>query len=306
MTTNLSSLFGSTGGGTWKSQTFTTTGIWSVPEGVEVVKIVMAGGGGGGGYWNSPGGMGGNSVFYAPIPIVAQGGWGACRADFSAWNDNIMNGWGGNGGGVSGGEVLLFHPSGIPLASPPQLITVTNGGKSYSTNDGTLYKTHAGMGQSSGSSITGGGGGAGGRRGGTVPGFGDSGTSGPWSTSDTDRSEYGPGGGGGASFGNGGQGIGRFTPNSAFIPSIPGVFGGGGGGGGYHIPSRNLVVAGPGGGGGEIVLRDVPVKGVSSILVAIGAGGSPAPQTVSSWSGRSITAYSPSSGGSGICQIFWS
>lgn len=311
MTTNLSALYGASGGGgfsggVWKSQTFTTSDTWIKPDGVEVVRIVMAGGGGGGGYWNSPGGNGGTSAFYAPIPIYAQGGWGACRADFSAWNDVVVNGWGGNGGGVSGGEVLMLHPSGIPLGSPPQLITVTNGGKAYQTSSGVLYKTHGGMGASSGSSISGGGGGAGGRRGGGVPGFGDSGISGPWTANDTDQSEYGPGGGGGASFGSGGQGIGRPAPTATITASTAGVFGGGGGGGGYYIPSTKLIVSGPGGGGGEIVIRDVPVAEVSSIFVAIGAGGSPASQTVSNWGGRSISARAPSAGGAGICQIFWS
>jgi len=306
MTTNLTAILGGSSGGSWKSQTFTTSGTWVKPEGVEVVKVVIAGGGGGGGYWNSPGGNGGNSIFYAPIPIIAQGGWGACRADFSAWNDYVINGWGGNGGGVSGGEVMLIHPSGIPLGSPPQLITVTNGGKTYQTPQGTTYKTHGGMGASSGSSISGAGGGAGARRGGAVPGFGDSGTSGPWGLGGTDQNEYGPGGGGGASFGNGGQGVGRISPTGTIEPSINGINGGGGGGGGYLIPSRNLVVSGPGGGGGEIVIREVPVNDVSTVFVAIGAGGSPASQTVSSWNGRSITAHAPSAGGSGICQIFWS
>lgn len=307
MTTNLSALYGGSGGGNWKSQTFTTSGTWVKPEGVEVVKIVMSGGGGGGGYWNSPGGNGGNSIFYAPIPITAQGGYGACRADFSAWNEAIVNGWGGNGGGVSGGEVMMLHPSGIVMGSPPQVITVTNGGKAYQTNNGTFSKTHGGMGASSGNSISGAGGGAGSRRGGAVPGFGDSGTSGPWASSDTDRNEYGPGGGGGASFGSGGQGIGRPIPTGTITSSIPGIYGGGGGGGGYFIASRNWIVGGPGGGGGEIVIRDVPVKDVSTIFVAIGSGGIPASQNGTTWSGRSITsAHAPSSGGSGICQIFWS
>lgn len=307
MTTNLTSLFGSTGG-TWKSQTFTTSGTWSVPEGVEVVKVVLAGGGGGGGYWSSPGGNGGTSFFYAPIPISAQGGWGACRADFSAWNETLINGWGGNGGGVSGGEVSLLHLSGIILGSPPGVITKINAGLVFPSSRGTMIKTHAGMGISSGNSISGAGGGSGSRRGGTVPGFGNSGTSGSWSPVDIDSAEYGPGGGGGASFGDGGMGAGRIAPNTNPHAATNGVYGGGGGGGAYIINNSSWnFVGGPGGGGGEIVIRDVPVKGVSSIFVAIGAGGSPGLQNVSSWNRRTITtALSPGAGGAGICQIFWS
>jgi|694.fasta_scaffold00420_12 hypothetical protein len=310
MTTNLTAILGGSSGGSWKSQTFTTSGTWVKPEGVEVVKVVMAGGGGGGGYWDSPGGSGGNSIFYAPIPIYASGGFGALRADFSAWNENIINGWGGNGGGVSGGEVLLLHTSGIILGSPPQVITNTNSGKSYTTNNGTRVKTHGGAGMPSGNSISGAGGAAGSRRGGAIPGFGNSGTSGIWNINDDDSAEYGPGGGGGASFGDGGMGVGRPARNTTPTQATPGIFGGGGGGGAYIRANRTTFnfIGGPGGGGGEIVIRDVPVKDVASVFVAIGAGGAPATQSGTSnntWRGG-ITTVAPSAGGAGICQIFWS
>lgn len=310
MTTNLSALYGGSGGGSWKSQTFTTSGTWVKPEGVEVVRIVMAGGGGGGGYWDSPGGNGGTSIFYAPIPIFASGGFGACRADFSAWNETIMNGWGGNGGGVSGGEVSLLHTTGIILGGPPALLTKINAGVVYPTNSGVRVKTHGGMGISSGNSISGAGGAAGSRRGGAVPGFGNSGTSGVWVINDDDSAEYGPGAGGGASFGDGGMGVGRPARNATPTAATPGIHGGGGGGGAYIRTNRTSFnfIGGPGGGGGEIVIRDVPVKEVSTIFVAIGAGGTAALQSSlanSTWPGG-LSTVAPSAGGSGICQIFWS
>jgi fibronectin-binding autotransporter adhesin len=310
MTTNLTAILGGSSGGSWKSQTFTTSGTWVKPEGVEVVKIVMAGGGGGGGYWDSPGGNGGTSFFYAPIPVSAGGGWGACRADFSAWNETLINGWGGNGGGVSGGEIALIHLSGTILGGPPALLTKLNSGVVYPSAGGTQIKTHAGMGISSGNSISGAGGGAGSRRGGSVPGFGDSGVTGIWNINDDDFAEYGPGGGGGASFGNGGMGVGRPARNTTPTQATPGIFGAGGGGGAYIIANRTSFnfIGGPGGGGGEIVIRDVPVKDVSSVFVAIGAGGAPALQSATAnftWRGG-ITTVAPSAGGAGICQIFWS
>jgi hypothetical protein len=307
MTTNITTLYGISkeGAGKMKSQTFTSSGIFYVPEGVEVVKIVMAGGGGGGGYWDVQGGMGGDSIFNAPIAVTAKGGWGACRLDVNKSQDTFAAGWGGSGGGVSGGEIMSSHPTGIIGGSQIGLVLKLNAGLTYPSSAG-IVKTHGGLGISSGNSVSGGGGAAGSRRGGPVIGFGKSGFSGQWSAQDFDSNEYGPGGGGGASFGDGGQGCGRVALNSTPILARNGIYGSGGGGGAYVLTWRSTYnfIGGPGGGGGEIVIRDVPVAGFSSIAVVIGAGGSGAATPSGSYGSK--VSYPAGRGGDGICQVFWS
>jgi hypothetical protein len=310
MTTNITELFGlkkDEASGLWKSQTFTSSGIFYVPEGVQVVKIVMAGGGGGGGYWDMPGGMGGDSIFGSPISVTAKGGWGAGRIDVNASTENLISGWGGSGGGVSGGEVMSLHPSGIISLIGTQLILKLNAGMVYRQSSwSNLIKTHGGLGISSGNSVSGGGGASGSRRGGAVIGFGKSGFSGMWTPTDFDSNEYGPGGGGGASFGDGGRGCGRPAVNATPIAAQNGTHGSGGGGGAYVLTWRSSMnfIGGGGGGGGEIVVRDVPVNGAAAIPVTIGSGGAGAAAPSGNYGSKN--SFPGGQGGNGICQIFWS
>lgn len=203
MTTNLTALYGisaSSGGCRWKSQTFTTSGVWRKPTGVDVVKVLLVGAGGSGGRFNNDplGNNGGNSQFG---DVIARGGSGAGR------NGDPRRG--GLGGGVGSGVLFDSNPVNSPYS--PQGIS-------------NLANAHMGVTSLFGSS------GAGGglpplpnfatsflANGGNVIGLGNGGIG--------NTSNSRPSGGGGASYGNGGNGA------SDFEDAKDGVLGGGGGGG---------------------------------------------------------------------------
>lgn len=287
MPTNITELYGIKKGPIkWRSQTFTASGTWIRPPGVEMVRVTLVGGGGGGGpMYNvygsglvTAGSDGGNSVFNAPSvhKLVSRGGRGS--------GINKMP----NGGGVKGG-----------IASGQY-----NGWDGYywwywgywwypNWRIANFFTGNAGGGDGigAGSSISGGGGGMfpnyywwipdiySGFDGGNVVGYGTGGKAGSYYS-------WAGGGGGGASFGNGGNGYDSRTETAP----TDGTLGGGGGGGSY----------GSGGGGGEILIREVPVY--TDISVIIGQGGSGGQVTnPNSYYQR----FRGASGGSGLCIVSW-
>lgn len=211
MTTNLTALYGLGGGGSgkWKSQTFTTSGVWQRPAGVEVAKVLLVGGGGSGAASRILNGFNGGNSSFGNV-LIARGGGRGLNFRFNRYNPNPE---------TSG------YPGGIGTGYPSYMSYDSSG------TGGVVYYSSYGLfnsikntvpsgiiGISSAFGSTGGGGGTTGD-GGNVVGFGSGGTG-------------NFGGGGGASYGNGGNG----GPNVGSA----GVFGGGGGGSGS---------AGGGGGG---------------------------------------------------------
>jgi hypothetical protein len=298
MTTNLSALYGSGGGsGSWKSQTFTTSGVWQRPEGVNVVKVILVAGGGSGGVFGGSGNDGGNSSFGSTL--ISRGG----RAGFGS--TNVGSGYfGGSGGGVgtgmsgyqtfiSGGGQSSYSGAGgyihlgrvQPVSSSSSLAPIVNGGE------------FGLIGLPSPFGSTGGGGGATGN-GGNVVGMG-SGGSATRTLSTTSWTSYFCGGGGG-SYGNGGNGgakTGSYVGGPwvwVDTPATAGTFGGGGGGHSYGNCG--------GGGGGEIIIREIPVT--QDQVVVIGAGGA-AVVRQDNPAGLGITTFTSGAGGNGLCIVFW-
>ena len=267
MTTNLTALYGLGGGdsftGRWKSQTFTTSGIWRRPAGVEVVKVLLVGGGASG-FGNNGWNPGGQSSF--GDLVVARGG--------------TTNGFGGGGG-----------PN-FPVLSSVFGVAGGRGGLTQQFSPAVLSES--------------------------IIGFGTG----------------GQGVGGGASYGNGANGLvasftftGIGTDNSGIWTNTVGLsaeMGSGGGGGGLSTPSTFAggTPSAGGGGGGEIVLREVPVS--SDQVVSIGAGGERRSFTATATRQVSITellfgvipvrrtvtisnttTVQSGAGGSGRCVIFW-
>lgn len=271
MTTNISALYGIDRGVTGaacrlKSQTFTSSGIWQKPEGVEVVKVLLVGGGASGGVSSIQGNHGGTSSFGGIV--FARGGLGNRDG-------------GGIGSGIAGlAYYTVQQTTQIAQNNIPQ--SFTNG------FPGGL------IGMSSAFGSTGGGGGNGNTpsgnvagNGGNVIGFGSGGIG----VSSPSGVGYTAGGGGGASYGNGGNGsVAYYASGWIGTTAGAGIFGGGGGG-----------VNGVGGGGGEIVIREVPVSG--SVQIIIGAGGTSVSGTVQQF--LSKTTGISGAGGNGLCIVYW-
>ncbi len=197
------------------SQTFTSSGTFTVPTGVTSVKVTLAGGGAGGG---------GGQRRAASSPGCGCGG--------------------GGGGGGGGGQYLQDQ---VVSVTPGQNITVTvgsggaggtgggsadqiapSGSAGESSSFGSLVTAAGGSGGNGANSTTGGAGGGAGGAGGTA---GSSGGSGPG----------GSGGAGGNSQGTGGAGVGGDTLGNA-----GGNYGGGGSGGGGGSTGNNGQAGGNG------------------------------------------------------------
>lgn len=99
MTTNISALFGidkglATSTGRLKSQTFTSSGVWTRPAGIEIVKIILVGAGGGGGI--NRGGGGGGEIIWKEVPVNS--------------NMTVIIGAGGIGGsGYPGNQIIATN-----------------------------------------------------------------------------------------------------------------------------------------------------------------------------------------------------
>ncbi len=216
---------------------------WTVPNGVESVRVlVVAGGGGGGGNLTSGGGGGGgviHSVGASVTPgnsvsvVVGKGGAGGTNA----WNqpNNYNNGFngsdssfgvltavGGGGGGGGGTNSQLGNPGSAGGSG--------GGGGRCWVGCNTSFSSSNGNRRLGGASTTGQG-----NAGGNAPfmsggGGGGAGASGSAST--------------GAAAGNGGDGV------EVDISGTSSYFGGGGGGGSENTSSRALGGLGGGGRGG--------------------------------------------------------
>lgn len=259
-------------------QTFTASGIFTIPANVRSVDIFCVGGGG-------SGGSGGGYVN-------------------AAWNGRTQVGSGGGGGYVVTNKNVGVTP-GNTLS-----IIVGAGGSSvgeYNINTG-LYKdgitggvTKVMLGNSVLASANGGGGGS---SGGWNPNGGNGGSGGGGGL-DLQGEKYARGGDGGLGGGNGedgktdrGQGTtalggkGQGTTTKEFGDATGYFYGGGGGGGSYHSISRSLGGGGGGGDGGRAYRTDDEAAPGSGEANTGGGGGG--------------TLYGPSgAGGSGICIIRW-
>jgi hypothetical protein len=194
------------------SESFTSSGTFSVPTGVTAVQVLVVAGGGGGGTGHGGGGGAGGLVFATAEPVTPGGSVPITVSPRSGQN--------GQGSASSFGTA----------------ITTTGGGSGgtggHEGGQGTTRSGGSGGGGGSGQ------GGAAGTQGpsGTGTGFGNAGASGP-----------SPNGGGGGGAGAGGSGKSGGVGNSYTIAdgSNPVFYAGGGGGGG-----AGGQPGGPGGNGG--------------------------------------------------------
>jgi hypothetical protein len=315
MTTNITALYGlNQFTGQWKSQVFTSSGTWTRPDGVEVIRVMAVGGGGGGSAYyyydyqmttiNSVATVptvGLNTVVQGDFAVTARGG------------EPAKGNWGGNGGGVGTGITTGVVSPSSRITNLPNRTSITetnfiqyassipigNGGLyQYMVSDSMnllfpeyypghplYFLTPGGLGYSSPYGSTGGGGGASSTPGGNAVGYGSGGSI----------------SGGGGSFGNGGTYLGA----SGTKRGSDGTYGGGGGGmpngNGDYSTDTSRIQGGGGGGGGEIVMREIPVVSSPTVSVTIGEGGTEGTYRIIS---TSTTLYA-GKGGKGIAIVYW-
>lgn len=284
MTTNLTALYGLKQGGIWKSQTFTTSGVWTKPSTVNMIKVILVGAGGGGvngtsNYIEADNGQS-STLNTQPFTLTARGGQGG--SVYTTSNDKYAPSYGGGCGG--GAESLIrtvYYKDNNTNTNFIRNIQGNGGRRLFPVPEEgagpTSYELfNGGIGISAGDSISGGGGATyynstgvtifgSASFGGNVPGFGSGGI-------------YG---GGGGSFGNGGSGRYANMITQQTIPQTNGIHGGGGAGGSNY---------GAGGGGGEILIREIPIT--TDAIITIGQGGA--------GNGNYAT-----NGGNGLCIIYW-
>lgn len=207
-----------------QSQTFISSGTFTVPAGVTSVTVQAWGAGGGGGARRTSsdgGGGGGGGGFRGGILTVSPGN-----------TISITIGNGGNGGnangvnGSNGNATIITHSSGTITASGGNGGNASTGmggngaGGSFSGTVGSQITTSGGNGGSGDNNEGGGGGGAGGSLAGNNGGNGD------------DASNFTHNGGnGGTNNGNGGSGNGGFGGDDGSGGNAANYGGGGGGGG---------------------------------------------------------------------------
>lgn len=205
---------------TLQSETFTGSGSWTCPQGVFVVMVHGCSGGSGGGCSNNlyRGGRGGNGALPISTFLAVNSG--------QTYTITI----GAGGAGVAPGS----HPD----------VTTPGGATSF----GSLYSFPVDSGATGGL----GGHSANGSNG-SASDYGSGGTGGFW----VGGTAHVPGGGGGASLGNGGHG-GRVV--SPFV-SEAGAVGGYGAGGGGGARATDGDHSGGNGGGGKMIIYWVAVTG---------------------------------------------
>jgi len=248
------------------SQSFTSSGTFSVPSGISAVDVLVVGGGGSGGNHHGAGGGAGGLIYRPAFPVtpggtvtVTVGDGGAARANFPApdntsglagetGQDSVFGTLTAKGGGAGGGYPNSGNGgqggSGGGEAGPGQ-----NGSAGTATQPTQSGESgNYGFGNPGGSAPTlnnaagGGGGGAGGAGDGPSTTGGAGGVGKAYTIADGTTSVYYAGGGGGSfySFDNGTRGVG-------------GQGGGGNGGRRCESPSTGHckpATANRGGGGG--------------------------------------------------------
>jgi hypothetical protein len=254
------------------SESFTTSGTFSVPSGVSSVDALVVGGGGGGGEQHGGGGGAGGLIFFPGYPVTPGG------------TLTVTIGCGGAGGntgaprgcaGEDGQDSVLGSPSDPGLSSGGVLTAKGGGGGATYANGQPGFPGGSGgggQGQSGpgtagsatqptqpGNSGAYGFGNPGGTGGGTQGAGGGGGGAGAGG---------GAGGGGGPCTGTGGDG-GDGRAYTIADGTTPVYYAGGGGAGGHCAPSPNWGCGGAGGGG-----RGGSYTGSPSPL-GIGAAGQP-------------------------------
>tara|TARA_A100001201_G_scaffold22881_1_gene25780 strand:+ start:2001 stop:3392 length:1392 start_codon:yes stop_codon:yes gene_type:complete len=244
-------------GSTSNSQAFSFTGsvqTFTIPSGVNWLKVTANGGGGGRAQGNTSAGDGGQIVGWISVSslssvsvIVGEGGDG---------NDNASgNRYGAGGGGFSGildGNIHLISAGGggggqnnLPI-SPSGTILDSDGGHTQVNSSTSAAGGLGGEGDSTAVAFTLDDGANGGSTGGGAGGATSTGSGA--ATNDTG----GGGGGGGYGTAGGAGGFGRGSGQADYIGGDGGFGGGGGGGGGGWGGQTQRTNPGSGGGGGYI------------------------------------------------------
>jgi hypothetical protein len=272
------------------TQTFTSSGTFSVPSGVTAVDVLVVAGGGGGGWDRAGGGGAGGLIFRPGFPVtpggtvsvtVGEGGPGGLNPG----NPNLSptQSERGTTGSDSTFGTLVAKGGGGAGAASPNTAGKSGGSGGGAANPGTggsaTQPTQGGdsgtygFGNSGGNSpgpATGGGGGGGAGAAGSTTAQPNSNPGGPggigraYTIADGTTSVYYAGGGGGAPSdatvpeGQGGQGGGGSSAISG-QPASSATAGqantGGGGGGGANNPNSGGLAQGAPGGKGIVIVR---------------------------------------------------
>lgn len=253
-------------------QTFTASGTFTVPYGVNTIDVFLVGGGGGGcsaigGYGGGGGGGGGYTKTYKTIPVTPG----------SLIPITV------GAGGTAQTNATNFYSGTEKTANPGGSSSVVIGGTTYSAAGGLGGGTPASM-----AAERGGNGGSGG-----------GGVSGSQSASGIGGSNGSNGGGVEASF----RGIGQGTTTKAFEDSTGTLYSGGGGVGSASDYSTYAGGAGGSGGGGAGagVTNGGPGTPIAGTNGTGGGGGGAGCNTNYS----SSTIWIGATGGSGIVIIRW-
>ncbi|MDD3288778.1 MAG: hypothetical protein PHX43_07245 [Alphaproteobacteria bacterium] len=265
------------GGGTWQSQTFTSSGTWYYSSAYSNVTVFAVGGGGGGGagyfngsyYYGGSGGGGAATGWFPNMPVtgnltvnVGAGGAGGNSSAYTGGNGgtttvyqggtllaSARGGGGGSalvtsgsvGGGTGGSGGLFGAGGGGGGGGTYSNTSAAAGGAGGSNNIAYGGCNVSGTGTAVGSGVIGGvGGGTGCGTGGAGGAAGYSYSYGYNYAGGGGGGSWGAGGAGGAAFGNGGGSAGANT--------------GGGGGGGAATSSNGVFSSGGAGGSGLAVI----------------------------------------------------
>ena len=250
------------------TQTFTSSGTLTIPQGAINVQYCVVGGGGGGGYYGGGGGAGGfltGTVTVASLSsytvTVGGGGNGATSAAVGSSGTASVLGTtisaAGGGGGGSSSATATIRTGANGGSGGGGVRTGTNYGTGNTPATTPSQGNNGGSGNTNGANYLGGGGGGTGGAG-TTATTTVGGPGGAGSTCTINSGTYAGGGGGGvystytagtATYGGGAGGKGAVgNPGTTNT-------GGGGGGGGYTSPAGGTSYAGGTGGSGIVVVK---------------------------------------------------